>query len=593
MSKYPLWTDVLAEASRGQSEIDQPPANWRNGFKYPLRISSGETPFKLDNTWYIRVFDDKIKKPGYYNYSTDIMEPEKDVMARMPANKCEVCRGSGQSVTSFGKSCDSCHGTGHNLGEALTGPIKSVGVSPIVTKGKPTTYATVASDGKSSEITSVATTKPAADAEAQREKSQKTALTPKVEAVGSGVNQATKDSVLLGLVSSVKPSKFMWALSQEKKFTDGTYKFGSATKRGQSPSIYDAYQSAMEFLKVTPNLEVVGRYTRGFLGWLNDTALGENGRWPNDDASQVLKKYPELVEANEHIQKFVVRRTPSGQWDVVDVKTGKVVEGGFFSQAAAREAAIEWDNVDTESGAQQEGSFGATGGLVMGEKDPKDPKVRMEWLIDDVTKPVLTEAIEPKQIEHFTIAQLARLVQRDWRNVNFGARPYLDAMFSLDVMAPRDGHYYQDTGESVVAYFISNATTWRGENAKVIKKELKRRLSKSYRAPQEKDILSEPMVSEANGLPDSDNLDPTGAKESTIERQGWSLTTSPLRGTVIRDKVDQNNLPCVMTTNAAGKSFKLTVRAWDDLKAADSFKSAWDILAKKLGLKTHYWCAMD
>jgi hypothetical protein len=67
------------------------------------------------------------------------------------------------------------------------------------------------------------------------------------------------------------------------------------------------------------------------------------------------------------------------------------------------------------------------------------------------------------------LSEVAREIRRDWRPVNFAAVPYLDAMGSLDTI--RDP-YGADSGTSVVAYFLSNAATWRGETARRIKKEL-------------------------------------------------------------------------------------------------------------------------
>lgn len=67
----------------------------------------------------------------------------------------------------------------------------------------------------------------------------------------------------------------------------------------------------------------------------------------------------------------------------------------------------------------------------------------------------------------YTIAQDIR---RDWKNVNFGAKPYLSAMSELDSI---DDGYGEDSAYSIVAYFLSNATSWRGETAKQIKAELK------------------------------------------------------------------------------------------------------------------------
>ena len=66
--------------------------------------------------------------------------------------------------------------------------------------------------------------------------------------------------------------------------------------------------------------------------------------------------------------------------------------------------------------------------------------------------------------------EIARDIRRDWKNVNFAAEPYLQAMESLTSIACKYGY---DSGSSIVLYFLSNANTWRGEVAKRIKLELK------------------------------------------------------------------------------------------------------------------------
>ncbi len=50
-------------------------------------------------------------------------------------------------------------------------------------------------------------------------------------------------------------------------------------------------------------------------------------------------------------------------------------------------------------------------------------------------------------------------IARDWKKVNFAAVPYLRAMHELD------GMYGYDTAKSIVLYFLSNASTWRGPDA--------------------------------------------------------------------------------------------------------------------------------
>jgi hypothetical protein len=66
--------------------------------------------------------------------------------------------------------------------------------------------------------------------------------------------------------------------------------------------------------------------------------------------------------------------------------------------------------------------------------------------------------------------KIAILISKDWKKVNYGAKPYLDAMGVLDNISDRYGY---DDAKSVVRYFLCNASTWRGETAKVVKAHLK------------------------------------------------------------------------------------------------------------------------
>jgi hypothetical protein len=67
------------------------------------------------------------------------------------------------------------------------------------------------------------------------------------------------------------------------------------------------------------------------------------------------------------------------------------------------------------------------------------------------------------------LATIAREIRRDWKNVYFGAVPYLEALAAMDKVTDT---YGADSGESIVLYFLSNATTWRGGVARHIKAEL-------------------------------------------------------------------------------------------------------------------------
>lgn len=68
------------------------------------------------------------------------------------------------------------------------------------------------------------------------------------------------------------------------------------------------------------------------------------------------------------------------------------------------------------------------------------------------------------------IHQIAEEIRKDWQKPYFGAVPYLQAMLTIDSIKD---DYYADSAKSVVLYFLSNATTWRGAKAREIKAELK------------------------------------------------------------------------------------------------------------------------
>ncbi len=71
------------------------------------------------------------------------------------------------------------------------------------------------------------------------------------------------------------------------------------------------------------------------------------------------------------------------------------------------------------------------------------------------------------------LSEIAREIRSNWTNVYFGAVPYLDAMGTLSSI---NDNYYMDSGRSIVAYFLANAGTWRGEVARKVKKELNKML---------------------------------------------------------------------------------------------------------------------
>jgi len=69
-----------------------------------------------------------------------------------------------------------------------------------------------------------------------------------------------------------------------------------------------------------------------------------------------------------------------------------------------------------------------------------------------------------------TLAAIARDIRTHWKKPYFGAVPYLQAMGTLGGL---NDQYGLDDARSIARYFLANAGTWRGEDARRIKAEIK------------------------------------------------------------------------------------------------------------------------
>ena len=76
----------------------------------------------------------------------------------------------------------------------------------------------------------------------------------------------------------------------------------------------------------------------------------------------------------------------------------------------------------------------------------------------------------PAPPEPRPISVIAREIRKTWPKVNYAAEPYLDAMLTLNLITDR---YLFEDAKTMVIYFLGNAQTWRGEDARRIKAELK------------------------------------------------------------------------------------------------------------------------
>lgn len=73
-------------------------------------------------------------------------------------------------------------------------------------------------------------------------------------------------------------------------------------------------------------------------------------------------------------------------------------------------------------------------------------------------------------INQRNISTIATDIIREWQKPSPYALPYLRAMLSLE---NKQSTYGYDDAKSVVLYFLSNASSFRGDKAKQLKNELK------------------------------------------------------------------------------------------------------------------------
>lgn len=86
----------------------------------------------------------------------------------------------------------------------------------------------------------------------------------------------------------------------------------------------------------------------------------------------------------------------------------------------------------------------------------------------------MNETITEQSLRDLKLYELAKVIRGDWKKPYFGAVPYIEAMGNVEDLA---SPYGADDGEYIVVYFLSNASSWRGPTARLVKAELKRRVA--------------------------------------------------------------------------------------------------------------------
>lgn len=92
-----------------------------------------------------------------------------------------------------------------------------------------------------------------------------------------------------------------------------------------------------------------------------------------------------------------------------------------------------------------------------------EPTDAMRKLLKQPAAPYL-EPTKPRLLMHIALD-----VRKHWPTIHYAAKPYLDAMACMTTI---NDTYGADDARSIVNYFLSNAKSFRGEDARRIKAEL-------------------------------------------------------------------------------------------------------------------------
>jgi hypothetical protein len=205
-------------------------------------------------------------------------------------------------------------------------------------------------------------------------------------------------------------------------------------------------------------------------------------RWPSGDGGKVV------------IRALLVRRVDALHWEIFPIS--EFASGSLAAKlpkGVVRHVKDQRNNIPLiESGGPGSGHFGHAGrpGEVGGSQDGDAASGEAGRRVtsprpdsDAATAENQAESREPaaptlaERLPEMSLSAIAREVRKDWKKVNFAAVPYLEALGSLNSI---DDNFMLDSGASVVAYFLSNAGTWKGDTARAVKAELKKRLSRVY-----------------------------------------------------------------------------------------------------------------
>ena len=240
-----------------------------------------------------------------------------------------------------------------------------------------------------------------------------------------------------------------------------------------------------------------GAYDGFYVSWTEDK--DGNGAWEVNAGDGPIESYGNALRAvqkaeNEYTSRperdIEADREHTREWIAETHAKAKAFSEAhamdpkrIYDDSGMSQRSVVWDpktgNVELFDGQTSQGSVGKV--ATYEEFGVQAYKVLLE-------KPAIDQlgddASQPSPISrpvHQIARDIAKAWTRDGKPVNYAAQPYLDAMRSLESI---DDNYGFDSGRSVVAYFLANASTFRGPEARELKKELKALLDgKPYDPP--------------------------------------------------------------------------------------------------------------
>ena len=201
----------------------------------------------------------------------------------------------------------------------------------------------------------------------------------------------------------------------------------------------------------------------------------------NPDGSPYKMKKASFESRSEAARYAAQQRwkghTPKGGGgkQVVTPEQAQIVQETMGSKAQTRYLNLR------DSGASHEEAYRAatSSGANPSGKETPTPQPKEETQADPRT------AARMKTIAEGDLSDIASVIRRDLReqrkSVPPAAAPYLDALGALSSM---NDMYDMDSAKTVVAYLLSNLSSYKGETAKAVKAELKRRLKSGDPKPK-------------------------------------------------------------------------------------------------------------